>query len=107
MLKMIASGIILGALVTPALAAGYWVVQDASTQKCSIVEKKPNDTVNVMGNMFQTRAEAEELDGQNAEVWRFRLDHNGDGANCDIGMYLAADIPISGYRSAALEVSAG
>jgi uncharacterized membrane protein len=61
MLKMIASGIILAALATPALAAGYWVVQDASSQKCSIVEKKPkNDTVNVMGNMFQTRAEAED-----------------------------------------------
>jgi hypothetical protein len=65
MLKAIVSGIILAALVTPALAAEYWVVQDTSTQQCSIVEKKPTaDTGKVIGNSFQTRAEAENSMGR-------------------------------------------
>jgi len=62
MIKAIASGIVLAALVTPALAADeYWVVQDSSTKKCSIVQQKPTTTTTtVIGNSsFKTRVEAE------------------------------------------------
>lgn len=63
-LKSLASAIALAALVTPALADGYWVVHDPSTtQKCTIVEKtpQPNETkpAGAIVPPFQTRAEAE------------------------------------------------
>jgi hypothetical protein len=73
MLKSIASGIVMAALVTPALADEYWVVQDSSTQQCSVVEKKSSgtatDTTNgsaasatktYIGSAFPTRAEAKD-----------------------------------------------
>ena len=39
----------------------YYVVQDASTKKCTIVDKKPTTTTTVVvGNgMYKTRTEAE------------------------------------------------
>jgi hypothetical protein len=40
MLKSIASAIAIATLLTPAIANEYWVVLDPLTQKCSIVEKK-------------------------------------------------------------------
>lgn len=40
MLKTIASGIALATFLTPAIANEYWVVLDPSTQQCSVVEKK-------------------------------------------------------------------
>ena len=43
MLKSIASGIVLAALVTPALADEYWVVYDPSTKQCSVAEKKSDE----------------------------------------------------------------
>jgi hypothetical protein len=66
MLKSLASGMVLATLVTPALADAYWVVHDPSTtQKCSIVEKKPQPSeaptkpLGAIASPFQTRAEAE------------------------------------------------
>ena len=64
MLKSFASAIVLTALVTPALADGYWVVHDPSTtQKCSIVEKSAQagatKPAGAITSPFQTRAEAE------------------------------------------------
>jgi hypothetical protein len=66
MLRSIASAIVLAALVTPALADDYWVVHDPSTtQKCSIVDKKPQPSeastkpVGAIASPFQSRAEAE------------------------------------------------
>jgi hypothetical protein len=50
------------AFVNPALAATeYYVVQDAKTKKCTIVEKKPTTTTEtVLGDtVYKTRAEAE------------------------------------------------
>ena len=50
------------AFVTPALAAEFYVVQDAKTKKCTIVDKKPvtQETVVVGdGKVFATRTEAE------------------------------------------------
>jgi len=73
MLKSIVSGIVLATLITPALADEYWVVQDSSTQKCSVVEKKSNGTVTdtttgavadttktFIGSAFPTRAGADD-----------------------------------------------
>ena len=41
---------------------GFYVVQDTSTKKCTIVDKKPTTTTTVIvgdGKVFQTRTEAE------------------------------------------------
>ena len=55
-------GVALAALVTPALAANeYFVVQDSTTKKCSIVEQKPTmATTTLVGTtVYKTQAEAE------------------------------------------------
>ncbi len=59
--KAIATGILLAAFVSPALAAEYWIVQDSSTKRCSIVEQRPTTTTTtVVGDTaFKTRTEAE------------------------------------------------
>jgi hypothetical protein len=61
MRNAIVGGIIFAALITPALADQYWVVQDAKTKHCSIVTEKPTTTTTtVIGNTaFKTRSEAE------------------------------------------------
>jgi hypothetical protein len=67
LLKPFASGMVLAALVTPALADdAYWVVQDPSTQNCSVVEQKsqPGQTqvrpAGAIGTAFRTQAEAQD-----------------------------------------------
>jgi hypothetical protein len=43
-------------------AAEFYVVQDTSTKKCTIVDKKPTTTTTVVvgdGKVFKTRTEAE------------------------------------------------
>jgi hypothetical protein len=66
MLRSFASAVVLAALISPALADAYWVVQDPSTQKCSIVETKsqpgetpapPNNAA--IGTPFKTQADAQ------------------------------------------------
>ena len=50
------------AVATPAMSAEFFVVQDTTTKKCTIVEKRPTEkTVVVVGDgkVFATRAEAE------------------------------------------------
>ncbi len=52
----------LAAFVTPSLAAEYFVVQDTSTKRCSIVEQRPTSktmTIVGPGTAFTTRTEAE------------------------------------------------
>ena len=47
---------------TYAQAAEFYVVQDTSTKKCTIVDKKPTTTTTVVvgdGKVFTTRTEAE------------------------------------------------
>jgi hypothetical protein len=66
MLKSFASAIVLAALVSPAIADGYWVIHDPSTmQKCSIVEKTPQPgatkPAGAIASPFKTRAEAEDF----------------------------------------------
>lgn len=49
------------ALVTPAAAQEFYVVQNPSTKQCTVVEEKPTDTsVVVMGDkVYTSRSEAE------------------------------------------------
>jgi vancomycin permeability regulator SanA len=50
------------AIATPALAAEFYVVQDTSTKRCTIVEQKPTSTTMVVvgdGKVYATRAEAD------------------------------------------------
>jgi hypothetical protein len=61
MKKLIAMAL-LGAFITPALAADeFYVVQDVKTKKCTIVDKRPTTTeTTIVGNgVYKTRVEAE------------------------------------------------
>jgi hypothetical protein len=61
-MKKIILAAVLVAFVTPALAADeYYVVQDAKTKKCTVVDKKPTttETVVVGNGMYKTRTEAD------------------------------------------------
>jgi hypothetical protein len=52
----------IAAIATPALAQQFYVVQDSSTKKCTVVEQRPTATTMVVvgdGKVFTTRAEAE------------------------------------------------
>jgi hypothetical protein len=60
--KLFAAAVVIVAFATPAFA-DFWIVQDSSTKKCTIVDKKPTDTKVVVvggdGKVYTTRAEAE------------------------------------------------
>jgi hypothetical protein len=61
-MKALIVAVLLGAFVTPALAADeFYVVQDVKTKKWTIVDKRPTTTeTTVVGNgVFKTRTEAE------------------------------------------------
>ena len=63
MKSLIAALIVVG-FATPALAQTEWyIVQDTSTKKCTIVDKKPTVTtttvVSPSGTVYKTRTEAE------------------------------------------------
>jgi hypothetical protein len=51
------------AFATPTLAAEFYIVQDTSTKKCTIVDKKPTVTTTTVvggdGKVYTTRVEAE------------------------------------------------
>jgi hypothetical protein len=62
--KTVVAASLIAAFVTPAFAADeFYVVQDAKTKKCTIVDKKPMDTtttvVSPSGTIYKTRSEAE------------------------------------------------
>jgi hypothetical protein len=62
--KTLAAATLVAAFVTPAFAADeFYVVQDAKTKHCTIVDKKPVDTtttvVSPSGTVYKTRTEAE------------------------------------------------
>jgi len=45
---------------TATVSTEYYVVRDATTKKCSIVDKKPTTTTTIVDNgTFKTRTEAE------------------------------------------------
>jgi hypothetical protein len=61
MMKYALCGIVLAALVTPALAANkFYVVRDTTTKECSVVEQKPTvATVKLVGMSHNSQAKAE------------------------------------------------
>jgi hypothetical protein len=64
MKKLLLSGAIVAFTVTSAFAqtaTEFYVVRDASTKKCTIVDKKPTTTTTTVvdNGVFKTRTEAE------------------------------------------------
>ena len=60
-LKHIIAGLALAAFATPAMA-DFYVVQDTSTKRCTIVEQKPTTSTTVVvggGQVYTSRTEAE------------------------------------------------
>ena len=62
--KTIAAATLVVAFVSPAFAADeFYVVQDAKTKNCTIVDKKPTEStttvVSPSGTVYKTRTEAE------------------------------------------------
>lgn len=62
--NLILAGALATALATPAFAqSSFYIVQDASTKKCTIVSERPTTTtmtvVSPAGVTYTTRAEAE------------------------------------------------
>ena len=62
MKKIVAASLLVAAIVTPALAAEFYIVQDTATKKCTIVDKKPTVTTQTVvsdnGKVYTTREEA-------------------------------------------------
>ena len=62
-MKKLALAFGLVVLAAPALAQEFYVVQDTSTRKCTIVDKKPTVTsmtvVSPAGTIYKSRSEAE------------------------------------------------
>ena len=60
MKKYLIAGLLVAGFVTPALAAEYYVAQDSSSHKCSVVSKKPDGTKQIMlgTDGFKTKSEA-------------------------------------------------
>jgi hypothetical protein len=46
--KYVAAAALLSLIVTPALAAEYYVAQDPTTKKCKIVEERPDGQAMIM-----------------------------------------------------------
>jgi hypothetical protein len=59
--NLVAAGVLMCALVTPALA-DYYIVQDTGTRRCTIVEQRPTVTTQKIvgpdGVVYRTREEA-------------------------------------------------
>ena len=60
-MKLIAASALVVAFAMPAFAASeFYLVQDTTTKKCSIVEAKPTiGTMSVVGAVHKTKVEAE------------------------------------------------
>jgi hypothetical protein len=62
MKKLIIASVAIATFATPALA-DFYIVQDTSTKKCTIVDKKPTVTTTTVvggsGKVYKTRTEAE------------------------------------------------
>ena len=60
MKRTLIAGLLVAAFVTPALAAQYYVAQNNSTHKCSIVSHKPSGAkLTLVGSEgFKTKSEA-------------------------------------------------
>ncbi len=61
LIKPLVGVVALAAFVTPALAAEFYVVQDTSTKRCTVVDKRPTASSTVVvgdGAVYTTREEA-------------------------------------------------
>jgi hypothetical protein len=61
-MKLLVAAVGFAALATPALAAEFYIVQDSTTKRCTIVEQKPTSQTTVVvgdGKTYTTRQEAE------------------------------------------------
>jgi hypothetical protein len=63
-IKLVAAAALVASFAAPAFAADeFYVVQDAKTKKCTIVDKKPTESsmtvVSPSGTVYKTRTEAE------------------------------------------------
>ncbi len=60
-IKLLVAAAGLVAFATPSLAAEFYIVQDSSTKRCSIVEQRPTATTTTVvgGKTYTTRTEAE------------------------------------------------
>ena len=61
-IKVIIAAAALAASATPSLAAEYYIVQDLSSKRCTIVEQRPTtQTMTIVGpgTAYTTRTEAE------------------------------------------------
>ena len=63
-IKLVAAAALVASFAAPAFAADeFYVVQDAKTKKCTVVDKKPTESsmtiVSQSGTVYKTRAEAE------------------------------------------------
>jgi hypothetical protein len=60
--KILIAGAVTLGLTAPTLAAEFYIVQDATTKKCTIVDKKPTVTTTTVvgdsGKVYSTREEA-------------------------------------------------
>ena len=60
--KLLATTVLVAAFATPAFA-DFWIVQDTSSKRCSIVEQKPTTTTMTVvggdGSVYKSRTEAE------------------------------------------------
>ena len=61
MKKYVIAGLLIAGLATPALAAEYFVAQNATSHKCSVLSHKPDGkTMTMLGtDGFKTKSEAE------------------------------------------------
>ena len=61
--KLITAGLLLAAFTIPAFAdETYYVVRDATTKKCTVVNEKPTTTTTTVtsdGTVYKTKTEAE------------------------------------------------
>ncbi|HLH97844.1 MAG TPA: hypothetical protein VKW08_22265 [Xanthobacteraceae bacterium] len=61
-LTILASAVLLGVFATDAIAAEFYIVQDSSTKRCTVVDKKPTvkteTIVGSNGKVYATREEA-------------------------------------------------
>jgi hypothetical protein len=61
-IKLLVAAVGLAAFATPSLAAEFYIVQDTTTKRCTIVEQRPTtQTMTIVGpgTAYTTRTEAE------------------------------------------------
>jgi hypothetical protein len=61
-MKYVVGAVLTLALVTPALAAEFYVVQEPTTKKCTVVSEKPTTEKTVImgnGHVYTSRSEAQ------------------------------------------------